>query len=85
MSQLKEHQKNALLLAKHKKIAHKIPDAGYQNPADIMYYRKANAFVVIISDKTAYFLDIDLINNCWQKSFTLENIKKLAEFKVELK
>lgn len=83
-SALKEHQKNALLLAKNNKIVYKIPDTGYQNPFDIVFMKKVNAYVVVIKDKEAYFMDIGIVDKCWQKSLTLIEIQKLSEFSVGL-
>ena len=46
-SQFPEHQRRALTLAKEKAIYFKIPDSGYQNPADAFVLKKSDAYLVI--------------------------------------
>lgn len=45
--QLKEHQWRALTLAHTHAIYFKIPDVGYQNPADAVILKKTEAYLVV--------------------------------------
>ena len=55
---VKEHQRHALLVAKHKKLIWKIPDAGFQNPFDSFMLTHVCSYVVIMfntgKDKFGY-------------------------------
>lgn len=63
-SAVKEHQKEALLSVKHRKLAYKIADdsVGFK-PFDTMFYYKSNAHVVIMfykrGQKEFFMIDID--------------------------
>lgn len=62
-SRLEEHQKNALLNAKHGCVVHKIADCGYQNPFDAFMLCNEPAFVVVMfykrGQKEFFAIDID--------------------------
>ena len=93
-SALEEHQKNALLGARHAQIGFKIPDTGYTNPFDFFTLSRVDAFVVVqFSNPTArthpkdfYLIDID----AWckeeetseRKSLTIEKAKEIGTLGV---
>jgi len=84
---LQEHQKNALLIAKHGVLVWKIPDAGYQNPFDSFVMRGVGAYVVIAfrdQKKVFYLIDIDDWCNeekiSKRKSITEERAEELSTY-----
>ena len=93
-SALEEHQKNALLGARHAQIGFKIPDTGYTNPFDFFTLSRVDAYVVVqFSDpasrthpKDFYLIDIDAW--CHQekasnrKSITIEEAKEIGTLGV---
>jgi len=66
-SDVKEHQIAALRAVKHGSFCYKIPDAGWQNPFDLILFNKhPYSFIVLCWEKqtkpryTFYFVDIDM-------------------------
>lgn len=47
---LKEHQRHALTVATESSMYFKVPDMGYQNPADSFILKKAQSYLVIYFD-----------------------------------
>jgi hypothetical protein len=62
-ARLEEHQRAALFFAKHRKLIHKIPDAGYLNPFDFFILYKVPAYVCVMfytkGEKEFFLIDID--------------------------
>lgn len=79
-NQLKEHQIRALYLTKYKKLCHKIPDAGYQNPFDIFILKEQPAYVALLVDKSCYILDYEHAT----KNLDVVDIVKLAKFSCKI-
>lgn len=78
---VKEHQVNALLAAKHANFVFKIPDGGWQNPFDCFSMCKVPAYVVIMfraqtkNQKEFFLIDID----DWVKEKATSARKSLTE------
>jgi len=76
------HQVEALLNAKHSCLYYKIPDVGYQNPADAFGLCGEEAYVVIKYPKAWYMIDIDAFlkerDSSSRKSLTEERAKEIA-------
>lgn len=62
LKQFAKHQIHALRIAKHGLLAWKIPDAGWQNPFDVMMYdrHKYAWAVVFLSPTSKEFVVIDI-------------------------
>ncbi len=83
---VKPHQADALFLAKHHVLIHKIPDLGSLNPFDCYILKDADAYVVVMfyerGAKTFYMIDIDdwinetITSN--RKSLTQERAKEIG-------
>lgn len=89
-SDLKEHQVNALLAAKHKRILYKVTDDSLQaKPFDFFYLSSANAYVVIKYPLGFVMIDIDVFLNLkkidTRKSLLWETAEKHATVRVKLK
>ena len=80
---VKEHQRNALLVAKTGKLAYKIPDdsRGYK-PWDCFILVRVPANVVIFFDKNFYIIDIEdflkIEKESVRKSLTEEMLRGLS-------
>jgi len=80
MSRLEEHQKDWLLAVKHGTAVHKMPDAGFTNPADCWCMTEQPAYVVVkYYGKEDFFL-IDIDDWCKEttKSLKYERARKIA-------
>ena len=81
-SALAEHQKRALLIAKHGFFKHKIVDAGWENPFDAFSLFQVPAYVVVFFGRNFYMIDIDVFMQekeiSKRKSLTEETAKKLS-------
>jgi len=49
---LKEHQRHALEVATNSEMYFKVPDAGFQNPADSFILKRAQSYLVVYFEKT---------------------------------
>lgn len=78
---LKEHQRGALLAAKHGLCYHKIDDSGRgHKPADCFVLQKSLAFVVIQFDSGCCMVDIDNFNTAEaQRPVTFEVACKIGK------
>lgn len=82
-SAVKEHQRRALLIAKHGTLVHKITDfdIGWK-PFDCFSFHKAPAFVVLFFKKNFYLIDIDVFleeeRTSTRKSITEQRAKELS-------
>lgn len=83
-SSVAPHQIDALLNAKRGALWFKLPDMGYQNPADAVGLVGVPSFVVIKFSKNFYGIDIDdfitLRDSSPRKSLTEEMAKEKATF-----
>lgn len=70
--EVKEHQVNALYIAKHHSLVFKIPDSGFaQNPFDSFSLYQVPAYIVIMFNgrqEYFYFIDVDEWLKEWQNS-----------------
>ena len=83
---VKEHQLGALNAVNEGTFLYKIPDAGWQNPFDIVYFRGAPAYVVLAFEHgfpakySFYFLHVfnfvELRDNLDAKSITEDVLKE---------
>ena len=78
-----EHQNRALMITKHGTLRFKIPDVGYQNPADFFILHHEPAYVVCIfwkrGCKEFYLIDIDI----WQNEVKISKRKSLTEARAK--
>ena len=82
-SKLEDHQADALVAAKTRGILHKIGDeTTRQKPFDMVYLRKAEAYVVIKYPDGFYFIDIHRFlkekEESYRKSLTSQRAKEIA-------
>lgn len=86
---VKDHQISALQIANTGCLVWKIPDSGFSNPFDLFILKEVPAYLVIIHEKTAYFIPIKVYTQfaefAMRKSMTLDDIYLMAERKVVLK
>ena len=80
-SKIPSHQWESLWHAKHKTMAFKIPDCGFQNPCDCFCLAGIPAYVVVLFGKNFYLIDIDRIldENEEGKSLSEEKASKIGE------
>lgn len=91
-SVLAEHQKQALLHAKHQRLVFKIPDLGLQNPFDAFLLAGTEAWVAVVFYKerlykTLFLIDID----AWvkesegqRKSLTKDGAQWISSFEFQI-
>jgi len=86
-SAIQPHQIEALSIAKHSTLIHKISDGGYQQtPFDCFTLSGSEAYVVIMfykrGQKEFYMIDIDVfiseMNTSIRKSITAERAKQIG-------
>jgi len=86
-SALALHQEQALLQAKHGTLVFKIPDCGYQNPADCFSLSGVPAFVVVKFPEGSYGIDIDDFirqrDSSDRKSLTEDEARVIHSFEVK--
>jgi hypothetical protein len=59
LSELKQHQRDALAAAKHGAFTYKIPDAGFTNPFDAIFFTEMQAYLVIEYPSCFVLIDVD--------------------------
>ncbi len=86
-NRLEEHQKRALLNAKHSQLCFKPPDLGYQNPCDVLCIKNGHGLVYVmfyVKRGTKHFYEIDIDDWCREesssprKSLTEERAKEIG-------
>ncbi len=81
------HQIDALWNTKHRHIAYKLPDVGYQNPYDCIFLKQIPAFVVIKYPSFFCLIDIDIwieeSNISKRRSLTSERARELSTVVVD--
>ena len=82
-SAVAEHQLDALLACKSDKgFLWKIPDFGFTNPFDCLYYRNSPAFIVIKYPKGHFVIDVETFvlekERSKRKSLTYARAKEIA-------
>jgi len=87
MAELKEHQKNWLLACTTEKgCTWKIPDQGYGfNPFDVLHYKQASSYIVIVYPTTLYAIEIREIIQITSSRLFEPLCQEICAFKLRLK